>query len=231
MAPPIPASRVSSLLDFLPSVFQEDRQGSEPNFLGRFLLAFEKLQLGLGDPEEPGLGEIISKLYRYFEPGEQLEEGERAPREFLAWLAGWVAITLREDTEARQRNVIAKAVELYRLRGTKRGVEEFVKLYTVLGVRVDELNTPFQIGVHSRVGQDTLLDGGAPFFFRVHVLVADPKPEAQKAQREIAQAIVELQKPAHTYYSLTVDTPSFQIAVHSTVGEDTFLGESTPPVT
>ena len=221
----IDANTVSSLLESLPAVLQEDRQGRAPNFLGRFLLGFEQLLLGLGDAAAPGLEETIARIYRYFEPGATLQEGERAPRDFLPWLAGWVALTLREDwDELRQRDLIAKAASLYRLRGTKRGVEEFLRIYTRLGVHIDELNTAFQIGVHSTIGEDTLLDGGAPFFFRVRIFLPSPQPEEIKAQRVVAHAIVDLQKPAHTYYALTVETPTFQIGTHSTVGVDTLVG-------
>lgn len=217
--------RVSSLLGSLPAVLQEDRVSGAPDFLGRFLLGFEQLLLGLGDSANPGLEETISRLYRYFEPGATLGDDERAPREFLKWLAGWVALTLREDwDELRQRDLIAKAVPLYRLRGTKRGVEEYVRIYTRLGVRIDELSVALQVGVHSAVGVNTMLDGGAPHFFRVAVLLPSTQPEEIRAQRMIAHAIVDLQKPAHTYYSLTVETPIFQIGVHSTVGVDTLVG-------
>ncbi len=221
----IDASEVSSLLDNLPAVLQEDRVAGAPDFLGRFLLGFEHLLLGVGDPGEAGLEETIARLYRYFEPGASLADGERAPKEFLQWLAGWVALTLREDwDELRQRDLIAKAASLYRLRGTKRGVEEFLRIYTRLGVRIDELDTPFQIGVHSTVGQDTILDGGAPFFFRVILLL--PNPEEMKKQLKTARDIVDLQKPAHTYthYPLDFETPMLQVAVHSTVGVDTLVG-------
>src|SRR5262245_23723017 len=93
----IDANKVSSLLDSLPANFQEGRSFGAPNFLGRFLLGFEKLLLGLGDPGQPGLEETVATLFRYFEPGAQLADGQRAPREFLNWLAGWVALTLRRD--------------------------------------------------------------------------------------------------------------------------------------
>jgi phage tail-like protein len=221
----ISADDVSSLLGSLPAVLQEDRIAGAPDFLGQFLLGFEQVLLGLGDAANPGLEETIARLYRYFEPGATLSEDERTPREFLQWLAGWVALTLREDwDELRQRDLIAKAAPLYRLRGTRRGVEEFLRIYTRLGVSIDELGTAFQIGVHSTVGVDTVLDGGAPFFFRVRVLLPSPDPVQIKAQRAVAHAIVDLQKPAHTYYTLTVETPIFQIGVHSTVGVDTLLG-------
>lgn len=244
--------QASTLLNELPAIFQEGSAAGRPNFLGRFLLAFERILLGLGESEtelppnagaqriaEPGLEEILggitdpatrairlAGLARYFAPGPTAPAAERAPTEFLNWLAGWVALTLREDwDELRQRELIAKAVQLYKWRGTKRGMEEFLRIYTRLGVQIDELNRAFQLGVKdkARVGQDTLLDGGAPFFFRVNVLLPTPNPALIRQQREIATAIIELQKPAHTYYQLTVETPVFQLGVHSQVGVDTLL--------
>ncbi len=99
-----------------------------------------------------------------------------------------------------------------------------MRIYTRLGVRIDEESTPLQIGVHSTIGQDTILDGGSPFFFKVHVLLPDPDPAQIKVQNQVAHAIVDLQKPAHTYYALSVETPIFQIRVHSTLGVDTLVG-------
>jgi phage tail-like protein len=251
----IDKKQVSSLLESLPAIFQEGVEPDNPGFLGRFLLSFERILLGLGvvsaEVPQPGLEELVgggaiidqaqpakiskplSGLQRYFESGfaeesgspKLLDEGERSPKEFLTWLAGWVSLTLREDwDELRQRELIAKANHLYRLRGTKRGLEEFLRIYTRLGVVVDEFRTPFQIGVHSTVGVDTLMDGGAPHYFHVKVLLSTPDPELIKKHREIAIAVVDLQKPAHTFYTLTVETPTFQIDVHSTVGLDTLLG-------
>jgi phage tail-like protein len=249
----ITENSVSTLLDSLPAVFQEDREPGKPDFLGRFLLAFERILLGLGETSssvpQPGIEEIIgggtvlfsgtaapatlAGLQRYFESGlaktgteeKLLPASECAPRDFLPWLAGWLALTLREDwDEPRQRELIAKASWLYRLRGTKRGVEEFLKIYTRLGVVIEELDVPFQIGVHSTIGKDTILDGGGPFYFRIRVLLPTPDPALIKKHREIATAVVDLQKPAHTLYTLTVETPTFQIDVHSTVGVDTLLG-------
>lgn len=219
----IDANQISSLLEALPAVFQEDRVAGAPNFLGRFLLGFEKVLLGLGDTADPGLEETIARIYRYFEPGATLAPGERAPPEFLPWLAGWVALTLREDwDERRQRDLIAQAVPLYRRRGTKRGVEDFLRIYTRLGASIDEVEA-FRIGVHSTVGVDTALGGGAPFFFRVRVNLPQFDPEQMRTQDVIARLIVDLQKPAHTDYVLTVETPTFRIGVNSTIGVDTLV--------
>jgi phage tail-like protein len=233
-------AQTSRYLDYLPAIYQQDAQVGQPNLLGRCLLAFEQVLTGLGEVEEPGLEEILDGVFdpvsgllrmagvhRYFDPGPNLPDYERAPAEFMEWLAGWVALTLRADLdELRQRDFIARAVSLYHLRGTKQGLEEFVRIYTRLGVTVDELNTPFQLGVHSTVGRDTLLDGGAPHFFRVLIRLPAPDPEQIRQHRQVATAIIAVEKPAHTHYQLDVETPTMQIGVHMTVGVDTLLGPS-----
>jgi len=230
--------QVSRYLDYLPAVYQEDAAPASPDFLGRLLLAFEQILTGLGDPGEPGLEEILEGIvepagagmrlagvYRYFDPGPSLPDGERAPAEFLEWLSGWVALSLRADLdELRQRDFIARAASLYRLRGTRRGLEEFVRIYTRLGATVMELDAPFQLGLHSTVGVDTLLDGGAPDFFRVLVRLPSPDPAQIARHRQVVAAIIDQEKPAHTHYTLEIETPTFQIGVQSTVGVDTLLG-------
>lgn len=230
----------SSYLDNLPAIYQQDAQVGAPNFLGRFLLAFEQVLTGLGDVAEPGIEEVLDGIvdpvggglrlagvHRYFDPGPDLPAHERAPSEFLEWLAGWVGLTLRADLdELRQRDFIARAVSLYRLRGTRRGLEEYVRIYTRLGVTIDELATPFQIGVHSTIGVDSLLDGGAPHFFRVLIRLPSPDPAEIARHREVVTSIIDVEKPAHTHYTLRWETPTLQVGVHSSVGIDTLLGPS-----
>jgi hypothetical protein len=249
----------SGLLGYLPAIFQSKPDNAAPDdplFLGRLLMAFESVLLGLGKsgPAEwaelnqlVGLEEILGGavdpisgkklldgVQRYFEPGANLGDGDpslppdyqRVPRNFLAWLAGWVSLTLRDDwDDSRKRNFIARAVQLYRLRGTRSGVAQFVEVYTGLPVDINEMNTEFQLGVHSQIGVDTILDGGAPFFFRVQIHLPLADPLLFKRETDIATAIIELQKPAHTSFSLEVITPQFQIGVQSTIGVDTMLGQ------
>jgi phage tail-like protein len=238
--------QASRYLDYLPAIYQQDAQVGQPNFLGRFLLAFEQVLTGLGDIDEPGLEEILDGIvdpvsgvlrlagvHRYFNPGPNLPDHERAKAKFLEWLAGWVALTLRADLdELRQRDFVARAVFLYRLRGTKQGLEEFVRIYTRLGVSINEWNTPFQIGVHSTIGVDTILDGGGPYFFQVVLRLPTPDPEEQRKYREVVTAIIDMEKPAHSYYNrgdkLDVKTPALLIGIYSHVGVDTLLGTVVP---
>ncbi len=224
------AQKPSTLLQYLPGIFQEDE------FLGQFLLAFESVLLrpanDVGIPPLPGdkrdkvyrgLEETIAGISSFFSPLKVEDE------EFLPWLAGWVAISLRADLDVlRQRDFIARAVWLYRLRGTKQGLEEAVRLYTRLGPTIDEQLAGFQIGKTSTVGEDTRLSSGAPHFFRARILLSTTNPEELSRQSQVVRDILDMEKPAHTNYVLEVDTPSLQIGKQSTVGVDTLVGIATP---
>jgi len=250
--------QVSRLLQYLPAIFQEAQPNSTippPPPIGRFLMAFESVLLGLPKGraaewadllEQPGFEEIVggaseggtsetllAGVQRYFEPGPddlpvpgKVPDYNRAPPEFLRWLAGWVALTLRDDwTDDHKRKFIANAVQLYRLRGTKAGVTQFVQTYTGgPPVEILEDSAELQLGVHSRIGDDTIIGGGAPFFFRVKLTSSDPLGFQQ--QKDMVAALIELQKPAHTSFALEVETLQFQIGVNSRIGVNTLLGAS-----
>jgi len=209
----------SRYLEDLPAIFSE-----EP-FLGRFLLAFEQVLTGLPglagrEPEPPyGLEEIIATVATLFDPKETREE-------FLPWLAGWVALGLRADwTEGQKRDFLANIVPLYRRRGTQENLAELLRLYTGLSPVVTAAGeADFQIGVHSTVGVDTQIGGSVPHFFHVSVTMPNPDPDTLKRQNQIATALIELQKPAHTDYELEIVFRTMQIGVRSTIGVNTLLG-------
>jgi phage tail-like protein len=230
--PEAPAAEGSRYLDYLPAVFQQDARRGKTNWLGRLLNGFEAILTGAGDPAAPGLEEqlegipgLLGGVERTFEPGPGLADGRRAPEEFLDWLSGWVALSLRADVAPeRQRVLIANALRLYRIRGTKAGLEELIGLYTTLGATVREAGPRLQIGVHSTVGVDTSVNGGAPHYFRLTVRLPTTSPDEIAAQRRIVTSIIDAEKPAHTYYTLDIETPILQVGVTSRVGVDTLLG-------
>ena len=224
----IPETQQSSYLENLPAVFQQDAGEGGVTFLGRFLLAFEMILNGLEYEDFPGLQEKIQRIHTYFNPGAEEPESQRTPDEFLPWLAGWVALTLREDWGPEEkRRFIGRVVPLYRQRGTKEGLAELLRVYTGLGVEIYEFNQPMQVGSFSTVGVDTLLGGGPPYYFLVKMLFETPDPVALANKQQMARAIIDQEKPAHTYYDLEVEVPTMQIGVYSTVGVDTLLGTTT----
>ncbi len=199
----------SSLLQYLPAIYQQDP------FLGQFLLAFEKILLGGSDeipfpdvgvdfPHE-GLEETIADLSTYFDP-------RKAPDEFLPWLANWTAFTLRSDLQPdRQREFIANILQFYRWRGTKENLRNLLSIFTIGLPTVTE-------GTNSETGEQ------APHYFEVTITL-DRAPQAViDRQLQIARALIDLEKPAHTSYQLIPSFPTMQINIHSTVGVDTLLG-------
>ena len=247
----------SDLLNDLPAIFQAGSTPDQPNFLGRFLLAFERILLGSSEVSsevpQPGLEEILgggaiagpgqilksvvalAGIQRYFEPGVRLREGnlqlldpsERAPAEFLPWLASWVAFSLRQDwNEVEKCQFISQIVPLYRQRGTKNGLENLLRAYTGLpgrNVEILEFTQPMQVG-NAVVGINTVVGGGAPHYFLVKMSLPAPDPAAKLRKEQIARAIIDQEKPAHTDYDLRTEVPTMQIGVRSTIAVDTLLG-------
>lgn len=186
----------SIYLEYLPAIFQETP------FLGRFLLAFERILSQAGPEDEyQALETIIEHSHTYFKPGFSREDGQAAPSDFLPWLAGWVALTLREDlAEEKQRHFIRQIVPLYRQRGTKLGLQKILQIY--LG---DEV--PIIIYHHEA-------DFGfapPPHFFQVEITLKDRDLNELQRKQAIAQAIIEQEKPAHTYYGLQIRVPTMRV--------------------
>jgi len=200
----------SAYIRHLPAIYQDDP------FLAQFLKLFEELLSG----DSIGLETTIARLATYFNPHD-------AEPEFLRWLAGWVALSLREDWHTReQRDLIGAIVSVYPVRGTRSGLEKSLRIYVGadVAISITELLTPFQVGESSTVGVTTLVGSGRPHYFKVHMNVPVPNPALLKQKTEIIKAILNLEKPAHTYYSLKIEVPSMRIAFNSRVGSDTLIG-------
>jgi phage tail-like protein len=226
----IPPTQVSSYLDYLPAIFQENAGADGATFLGRFLLAFESVLSGLGNNDPVGLEETIDRFATYLDP-------DQAPKDFLPWLANWVALTVWGNwDEAATRRFIEQVVSLYRQRGTPAGMEAMLRAYTgvtraqdqyAMTIAIDDVQAPMQVGCTCTVGVDTVLDGGRPFYFVVRLKLPIADPTLLDHQRKLVQAIVDQEKPAHTYYELDISAPTMQIGKASTVGVDTLLGTET----
>jgi phage tail-like protein len=75
---------------------------------------------------------------------------------FLPWLASWVGFELDESLPVhQQRELVRRAIRLYRTRGTRAGVEEMVRVLTSAPVRIRERQKP---GV-AVLGKCTLIGG------------------------------------------------------------------------
>jgi phage tail-like protein len=90
--------------------------------------------------------------------------------EFLRWLASWMALVLKEDWELeKKREVIARIIPIYRMRGTKRGLEEYLNIYVGKHISIIDEVEPFRVGVTSCIGKKARIGGLPPYFFIVEV--------------------------------------------------------------
>lgn len=193
------SSQVSKYVDYLPAILQ-----AEP-FVGQFLLAFERILSGLSPGNHPdpfskhlGLEEYIDRIYTYFNPGTK-EGSDTAPSEFLPWLAGWVALSLRDEwTDETKRQFISEIVPLYRRRGTKAGLEK------ILGLYLKSSKLPEKVQVIE-------FDDDPPHYFQVQLTLPDTDPDLYWRQARIAKAIIDQEKPAHTYYGLKILVPTMRL--------------------
>lgn len=210
----------SSYQQYLPANLQEDA------VINGFLLAFEHILSGVKEAasssqltanDNPsfltnaltdqstdqstnleGLEEIINSIHLYFNP-------RQTPEDFLPWLAGWVALSVRDDWKVEvKREFIQQIVKLYRLRGTKAGLTQVLQLYLT--------NSGFGDNVKIFDRFDNF-----PNYFQVQLTLNDRDPEKYWRQVKIAKAIIDQEKPAHTFYALKILVPTMQLTKRSLV--------------
>jgi phage tail-like protein len=179
-----------SYVKWLPSIYQRaDINGR--NFYRDFLWIVQHL---FGSVEE-----ILDVIHQYFDPYE-------APEKFLPWLASWSAMVLEEDWPIeKKRRLIHKAIELYRIRGTVKGLKLFISLFTGHEPDIKENQWPFRgwrIGATSEIGTDSVVlppvNLAHTFIVEMPVSYKDVSPESVIRIHEI----IQMEKPANTQYYL-----------------------------
>jgi phage tail-like protein len=133
------------------------------------------------------------------------------PQEFLSWLASWAAFTVDLDwPQAQRRALVKRAVDLYRIRGTKRGLALFLKLFTGHEPDIEENTWPFKgfrveaegTDEGARIGLDSVVlppvDLAHCFVVTMPIKFDDVPPELVIRIHQI----IQLEKPAHTHYYL-----------------------------
>lgn len=252
----------SKYTKFLPAWMKDDGSVDGQSFVGRVLLAFEKVLSGLEDDpaEDPealdpkGVEQILDRIGDYFDP-------YFAPSQFVPYLAKWVAWEIQRGDDwnrdldkpsyesdtgdigkidlemdqlfpmpetqplrTRNREMIRSIARLYRLRGTREGVEEYLKIYAgETNATVQEFHEVMKIGQTTNVGISTIV-GNRPFYFQVSVNITNPGPGVIQEYDRAIRTIVEEEKPAHTQYDLINEVIGMQVGVRSSVGLDTLLG-------
>jgi len=170
--PPVASSR-AYLRGGLPAVYQEGDFGM------RFVGALETLL----DP----VVAVLDALPAHF-------SADHAPRDVLDLLSAWLGVELDESqTPAQRREMVRKAAELGRRRGTRAGMELALSLaFPKLPLRVEDLG-----GVRTDPPEGGM-DAPASTF-----IVYCDKPIAEEVQAGVARCI-EQYKPVGTTYRLRV---------------------------
>ena len=133
------------------------------------------------------------------------------PHDFLTWLAGWTAFTIDlEWPEAQMRALIKRSVDLYRIRGTKRGLALFLMLFTGHEPDIDENVWPFK---GFRIEDDKSIEGARmgidsvilPPVDLAHCFIVTMPVKFETVTPEMViriHRIIQMEKPAHTHYYL-----------------------------
>lgn len=137
--------------------------------------------------------------HRYYDPYE-------CPPEFLEWLASWSAMVVDMDwPESKKRALIKRAVDLYRIRGTRRGLMLFLQLFTGHEPIIQENEWPFKgfrVGTEARIGLDSVI---LPPVLLAHCFIVTIPVRFTDVTPEMIiriHRIIQMEKPAHTQYYL-----------------------------
>ncbi|HMQ56180.1 MAG TPA: phage tail protein [Anaerolineae bacterium] len=179
---------------YLPALYEQD------DFMRRFLMIFESVWA----PIRAQSGTI----HHYFDPG-------LTPAYFLPWLATWLGVESSDKWDSVQlRQLLRHAVQLHRSRGTRPGLQQYLELYTGQQAEIVESFENFLLGEESALGPGLSLgDENEPHHFTVTLKLPPLAAESQEQQRQheavrrrTLEAIIDQQKPAHTTYTLNLET-------------------------
>lgn len=185
-------------LRYLPAIYADDE------LMGRFLMLFESFW----KPTQQKIDHIAD----YFDPG-------LAPPDLLPWLASWLHLTLDERwPEDKRRHLLRSAASLYRQRGTRQGLHRYLEIYTGVRPRLTEQGANnLRLGREARLGPSVALGKlNRPHTFTVTLRLPPvpvppdaPEGEAERLEQErrrTIERIIEAEKPAHTAFTLNLES-------------------------
>jgi len=171
----------SSYLEYLPALYRDDE------LMGQFLLIFESIMRPLENS--------IDNLDLYFDP-------LMTPDSLLPWLASWLGLALDPTWPLhRRRELVQSSAELYRWRGTKRGLSEYLRIYTGTVPEISEYIPGISLDQETKLGIDTKLGSSGTGH---HFTVTLNLDEDNAINDDTVRAIIDSQKPAHAGYTLQI---------------------------
>lgn len=183
----------SAYMEFLPVLYRE------VDFIGRFIKVFEQAY-------QPAI-DSFNVMWANLDP-------LTAPRAILPFLAHWVAWQVDSVWNLdQQRRLISRAVEIYRWRGTRKGLRLYLHLYTGLPLN-DEL--PNEADKHISITEpfgpsfilgdaqigSAVLAGGQAYHFIVRLRSDNSH---NNINEQLVRKIIEQEKPAFCTYELLIE--------------------------
>jgi phage tail-like protein len=232
----------SEYLRYLPEILRG--AAGDAGFLGGYLKIFEALLSGRDDLPAAtpvrSLEGTIAALPALLDPGltpvEPASDGT-PDSPFLDYLGRWVALTFDQNWGLdKRRQWLRRIVPLYKRRGTRAALTEYLAMFVGNQVHVDELPGGFIVGRkgNATVGVSSFIAGAPAYFFRVRINYGfapdrfdiDEWKNVQRGTR----AIVDLEKPAHTYYTLGARTPGIIVGRAATIARDTLIWQDSKKI-
>ena len=192
-------------LQYLPEFYQQDPAGND--FMQRYLTIFEL---------------TLQKIENEIDDTPELVNAKLTPSEFLPWLSTWVGTVKDENwPEAKWREFLSQAALLYRYRGTKKELEEIIKIYT----------GKYPVAVVERA----LLKTGSPEFqAMLDALFGDkysfcvllwPRQVRNEVDQKVIKRVIENEKPAHTVGGFVILENKIHLDWHSYLGVNSYVTE------
>ncbi len=178
--------RRAAYLKYLPGLYRDDE------VMGKLLMLCESMWRPIDQQ--------IETIYNYFDP-------RIMPAGLLPWMGGWIDVVFDNHwPEEKRRKLLTRAVWLFRRRGTRRGLAEFLRLYTGLPVEIVEHRANnMRVGAGARLGKAVALGHkNIPFTFSVRI-GRPPEQENTLEYRDRLVKIINQEKPAHTRYELIIE--------------------------
>jgi phage tail-like protein len=183
----------SAYMEFLPVLYRE------VDFIGRFIKVFEQAY-------QPAI-DSFNVMWANLDP-------LTAPKAMLPFLAHWVAWQVDSVWNLdEQRRLIRRAVDIYRWRGTRKGLRLYLHLYT--GLPLDE-DIPNEADKHISITEpfgpsfilgdahigSAVLAGGQAYHFIVRLRRTASQHHINE---QLVRKIIEQEKPAFCTYELFIE--------------------------
>jgi phage tail-like protein len=146
-----------------------------------------------------GLDEVLAPIISTLDNLDAYLDPDLTPADFVGWLAHWIGLALDENWPLEmQRRLVAQAGELYRWRGTLRGLRHHVALYTGTEPEISDSG-----GCRWSITPRSDPPGAPEASVTVRVRLEDHS--AEDGPR--LDALVAAAKPAHVVHSIEVVEP------------------------